>query len=73
MKFVDSLITAHNGKVSHTRLWSNVAYSVATGIVIYLTINDKLTHEYFFTYLAVVACHASASKLIATKESKDGN
>lgn len=64
-------LTTDNGRFSHTRFWSNIAYTVATIVIIHLSLVDRLTENYFVIYLGVVASHASVSKWItATKESK---
>lgn len=62
---------AGTGKVSHTKVWANIAYAVATWVVIRLTIMGKLDFEIFGLYLAVVAASASASKFFALKYGKD--
>ena len=57
-----------DGKISHTRFWSNIAYCTATFIVIKLTYMNQLTENYFLFYLGVVASHATASKLLGIRK-----
>lgn len=57
-----------DGKVSHTKFWSNIAYLTATFIVIKLTYMNQLTENYFLFYLGVVASHASVSKMLGIRK-----
>ena len=69
--FIDVFIN-NNGKPSHTKVFSSIAYITATWIVIVLTYNHNLTVDYFMWYLAIVGAHATASKWIDKKVNKDG-
>lgn len=64
------LTTTPDGKFSHTKFWSNVAYCTATFVILKLTYASQLTEDYFLIYLAVVASHASLSKWIGTSKGK---
>lgn len=64
------LNTNPNGKFSHTKFWSNVAYCTATFIMFKLTYMSQLTPDYLMIYLATVASHASVSKYIGTIQPK---
>lgn len=61
------LFTGEDGALSHTKFWSNVAYAVATWIMVNLTINSKLTEDYLLWYLATVAGHTSVSKFLSQR------
>ena len=63
------LVLDHNGNLSHTKVWSNIAYVVATYIVIKLTINNTLTEDYFLWYLTIVAGHTAISKYLTSIKS----
>lgn len=60
-----------NGKPSHTKVFSSVAYITATWIVIVLTYRNTLNVDYFLWYLAIVGAHATASKWIDKKVDKN--
>lgn len=61
----------NNGKPSHTKVFSSVAYITATWIVIVLTYRNTLNVDYFLWYLAIVGAHATASKWIDKKVDKN--
>ncbi len=63
----EGLNKSPNGKFSHTRFWSNVAYCTATFIMLKLTYTSQLTPDYLLIYMATVASHASVSKYIGSK------
>lgn len=65
--FLKALVSTADGKVSHSKLWSNLGFVVASFIVVYLTVVDKLTTEYFLIYLASTVSNSTASKIIAVK------
>lgn len=60
-------ITQDNGRVSTTKIWSTIGCAVCTWIVIYQTVNDKLTWEFFITYLGSVGGLSQVSKWLAYK------
>lgn len=62
MNFKD-LFTDHNGKLSHTRLWSNIAYGAATVIVLWYAYKLQLSWDMFLSYLGVVGSATAVSKL----------
>lgn len=59
-----------NGRTSHTRFWSNIAYTTSTFIVIHLTLHDKITPDYLLWYMAIVAGHTSISKYLTAYKEK---
>ena len=63
-------IEDEDGRISHTRFWSSVAYAVATWVVIKMTLAGTLNWELFTTYLAVVASHTAASKWLTARFTK---
>ena len=63
-----SLFTDSNGKISHTKVWSNIAYLSATIIFLYYGFKGTLTTEVWFLYLGIVAGHNTASKFLSSKQ-----
>jgi len=59
------LITTNSGRLSLTKAWSFVGCAVATFIVIYLTMHDKMTWEIFVGYLGTVGGFSQISKWLA--------
>ena len=57
----------YNGGLSATKLWVNVAYFVATLIMLWYGVVYKVTPELLLIYLGVVASHAGASKWLSAK------
>ncbi|TCS38508.1 hypothetical protein EDC30_102247 [Paucimonas lemoignei] len=58
-----------NGHLSHTKLWSNVAYLAATIGFIWKVYKGTDMPEIWFIYLGIVGASAAAHKLIAMKYS----
>jgi hypothetical protein len=59
------LIATDSGRLSLTKLWSFIGCAVATFIVIYMTLNDKMTWEIFVGYLGTVGGFSQISKWLA--------
>lgn len=57
-------MTHDNGRFSHTRCWSSIAYAVASFVVVKLTILGGMNPEYLLIYLATAGAHHSISKYI---------
>lgn len=60
MKLLISLwqgLTWSDGRMSHTKFWSSVAYAVATWVIIYTTINSGISTELLAIYIGTVAGH----------------
>lgn len=70
IEFITPLVT-RDGVASHTKVWSNIAYGVATWIIVHLTLNNRLTEDYLMWYLAIVAGHTTVSKYLASKGKKN--
>lgn len=66
-KQLNDMVTTDSGRLSNTKIWSFVGCAVATWIVIYLTLKDKMGVEIFFVYLCSVAGFSQLSKLLAYK------
>ena len=63
------LILTPKGNISHTKLWANVAYAVATTVILYQTFHGVVTWELLLAYLGTVGASAAAHKLFALKYS----
>lgn len=68
MKLKD-LITdsAEPDRMSHTKLWANVAYATATVVFALQAYKGSLNADVWLIYLGVVGAHSAASKLIGMK------
>ena len=60
------------GAVSHTKFWTNIAYAVATAVVVVQAYRATLTADMILIYLAVVGAHGAASKWIAVRYNSGG-
>lgn len=67
MQIKDLLI--ENDKLSHTKLWSNIAYAVGSAVVIIQAYKGSLSVDIFGVYMAVVGLHTIASKWVGTQAS----
>ncbi|AJX22374.1 hypothetical protein [Burkholderia pseudomallei] len=62
---IADLITGHDGKLSHSKLWPNVAAAVATGMFIYQGITKQLTIETWAIYLGCVGGYSAVIQALA--------
>ena len=60
-------LTDPQGRLSHTRLWSNVGSLAATVVFVRMGWTGTLTAEIFAFYLAGVCGHAALSKYLTLK------
>ncbi len=63
-KVVNALTLNEDGRVSHTKLWSNVAYAIASFKFMEMTDPNA---DIWMAYLGIVGGAAVASKLITMK------
>lgn len=68
---ITDLISTPEGSISHTKLWSNIAYLATTIIIINQAIACTLTAEFLLIYLGIVGGHTTASKFLALKYNKE--
>jgi ABC-type phosphate/phosphonate transport system permease subunit len=61
------LITGTDGKLSHTKIWSNIANATSTWIVIKMAFLGTLTPDIFMIYLIFVGASRLGSEFIARK------
>lgn len=71
MTLSDLFTNPATGRLSHSKLWANVACASATGLFIYQGVQGTLTPEIWLVYLGVVGGYAAALRLIATR--RDSN
>ena len=64
-KFFYDLFSRDGKKISHTRVWSNVGYSVFTWAIITKVINNTASDELFLIYISVTALHTTASSILS--------
>lgn len=55
------------GRLSHSKLWANVACATATGMFVYQGMAGQLTTDTWLVYLGVVGGYSAARSWIATK------
>lgn len=67
MRLTDLVTDAATGRVSHTKLWRNVAFAVATLAITLAAIRGTLTADLFVVYLGVVAGSATAASWLSFK------
>ncbi|HZZ04623.1 hypothetical protein [Paraburkholderia sp.] len=53
------LITGVDGKLSHAKLWPNVASAVATGMFVYQGVTRQLTFDTWLIYLGCVGGYSA--------------
>lgn len=57
---------SEQGQLSHTKLWSSVAYATGSWVIINQTLAHSLNTECFIAYLTICAAHSGYSKFIST-------
>lgn len=69
MKLSDLVKDSQTKMMSHSKLWANVGYAVATWFVIHQALAGKASDDLILYYLGIVALHATGSKFVgSTKE-----
>ncbi|MEK7787781.1 MAG: hypothetical protein AAB658_20440 [Chloroflexota bacterium] len=69
MKASDLFKDAGTGQLSHTKLWANVAYIVATAAFLQLAFACDKTPDadIWLIYLGVIGSHCAVSKLVSMR------
>lgn len=65
MPLRDLITNPRNQRLSHSKLWANVACAAATGLFVYQGVHDMLSPEIWLIYLGLVGGYAAALRLIA--------
>lgn len=63
------LIKDDRGHFSHSKFWSNIAYAVASWVMVKMTLAGALEVEYFIWYLVIAGGHSAVSKYIVARSS----
>lgn len=71
MNLADLLRDPGNGRLSHTRLWANVAYAAGTAAFVWQSCHGGVAADIWLIYLGVVGASATASKWLSLRFSKD--
>lgn len=61
---LSDLIRGHDGKLSHSKLWPNVANAVATGMFIHAGVTHQLTFDIWLVYLGCVGGYSAIIQAI---------
>lgn len=70
-KIIDLIVDPGTGMYSHTKIWTNIAYLVATIAFVKITFSsDEPDLTLWLLYLCVIGGHSSLSKLISLKYNK---
>lgn len=70
MRLSDMFTNPASGRLSHSKLWANVACASATGMFIYQGVAGQLTTDTWLVYLGVVGGYSAARSWIASKRDK---
>lgn len=65
MKLID--LISRDGKLSHTKIWANVAYLAATVGFVRSAWTGTATYDIWLVYLGVVGASVTASKFLSRK------
>lgn len=61
------LITDVDGKLSHTKIWSNIANATSTAIVVKMAYASTLSPDIFMIYVIFVGASRLGSEFLARK------
>ena len=67
MKLSELITNPDTGRLSHTKLWANVACAASTAVFLKQGWAGTLTAEVWFVYLGVVGGYAVARRWLANK------
>ncbi|EEG08973.1 hypothetical protein [Pseudogulbenkiania ferrooxidans] len=70
MHLADLITNPATGRLSHSKLWANIACASATGMFVYQGVAGTLTAETWLIYLGVVGGYSAARSWIATRRDK---
>lgn len=66
----DLVTNPATGRLSHSKLWANVACGAATGLFVYQGLQGTLDADVWLVYLGVVGGYSAARSWIATRRDK---
>lgn len=67
MRLSDLFTNPATGRLSHSKLWANVACATATATFVYQGVTGTLSSETWLIYLGVVGSYSTARSWIATR------
>jgi hypothetical protein len=67
VKLSDLVRDPGTGQLSHTKIWTNIAYFAATIAFIRMSWVGTITADMWLWYLGVVGTHSAISKLISLR------
>lgn len=68
MKLSDLFVDAGEpDRLSHTKLWANIAYAASTVAFVYQAYKGTLDSDVWALYLGIVGAHSTASKFLSLK------
>lgn len=67
---IKELFVSPDGKMSASKTWLNVAFTVATIIVIYMAVQGTLPFDFFIAYITIVPGTNLSSKFLSMKYTK---
>ncbi|WP_432719866.1 hypothetical protein R0381_003631 [Jeongeupia wiesaeckerbachi] len=70
MRVLELISNADTGRLSHTKLWANVACAASTGMFVYQGVKDTLSVDTWLVYLGLVGGYVAALRLIEALRGK---
>ena len=70
MHLSDLVTNPATGRLSHTKLWANVASASATGLFVYQGVQGTLGADVWLIYLGTLGSYSAARHWIATRREK---
>jgi hypothetical protein len=68
MKLSDLIADPGTGMLSHTKLWTHIAYATVTATFLHMTVSGNTPGlDLWLVYLGIVGGHSVLSKLISMK------
>ena len=72
-KLIDLITDAGTGQISHTKIWTNIAYAVFTYAILSMVVSQNPPSiEMWLLYLGIVGGHNLLSKAVSMKYKKAG-
>jgi hypothetical protein len=64
---IQDVVTNDAGKLSHSKIWTNIAYAASTYCILYESWHGTLDWTMLLVYLAIVGASPIAGKMIELK------
>ncbi|MCD0491390.1 hypothetical protein [Chromobacterium violaceum] len=72
MTLGDLIKNPATGRLSHSKLWANIACAVGSGMFIYQGVAGTLSYEIWLVYMGSVGGYSAARSWIATRRDAKG-